>query len=300
MRMDGMKTLPLLSIVAVCSSSAALAQVESGNRPLAAEQPATVGTARPTKTMLAPNLPDGFTVMNGFVYSIRAGVMAPLEAELVVRVSPNGTITGFDGRTYSLPQGRVLTLFATATPIPAGTGNATGAAQAAAPGANALPGNTPATAGASGANVGGTGFNSGTNVSTDYPFFVVPMGANGFPIKAGPGTGIAPATGINPTNPVTGNPQAPTAAPGQNAPNPTNPATQPPNPGGNGTQQNTPGTQQIPPGKDNPATGNAPGTAPGKTNNGGNTAPGNAGGTTPGGSGTTGGGAGAGGGGARK
>jgi len=191
MRTENMKTFPLLSIVTACSTSTVVAQVENGNRPAPADQSATVGTARPGGTMLAPSLPDGFTVMNGFVYSIRAGVMAPLQGELIVRVSPNGTITGFDGRTYALPQGRVLTLFASTTPIPVGTAGATTVNQPSAPAESAQPSNSPGAPAAASATTGGTGFNTGVNMNTDYPFFIVSHRRQWFSDQGGAGNRCA-------------------------------------------------------------------------------------------------------------
>jgi len=38
--------------------------------------------------------------------------MIPLTQEVTLRISPNGTITAFDGTTYVIPRGQVLTLSA--------------------------------------------------------------------------------------------------------------------------------------------------------------------------------------------
>jgi hypothetical protein len=95
-----MKLLPLLCGLTLCTAfHGAMA-----DEPLSAPSTAQV--------IPAPNTPDGFTIANGRVYFIRNGKMIPLQQEVVLRVSPNGTITAFDGTTYVIPRGQVLTLSA--------------------------------------------------------------------------------------------------------------------------------------------------------------------------------------------
>jgi hypothetical protein len=64
-----------------------------------------------------PTIQEGVTVMNGTAYSVHAGKPTPITQDLVLRVSPNGTITCFDGRTYALPQGVLMTLEARFAPV---------------------------------------------------------------------------------------------------------------------------------------------------------------------------------------
>ena len=52
---------------------------------------------------------DGFTVVDGVVYLIRGGKRAGrVEQDVVLRISPNGVVTGFDGRKYRIPPGEML------------------------------------------------------------------------------------------------------------------------------------------------------------------------------------------------
>jgi len=69
------------------------------------------------QVIAVPNTPDGFTILNDRVYFIRRGQIIPLTQEVTLRVSPNGTITAFDGTTYVIPRGQVLTLTAGMTAI---------------------------------------------------------------------------------------------------------------------------------------------------------------------------------------
>jgi hypothetical protein len=96
---------------------------------------------REVQAIPAPNTPDGFTIANGRVYFIRHGQMVPLREEVILRVSPNGTITAFDGTTYRIPHGQVLTLSAGVAALsPAGQPAANGGAEAAtAPQPNGAP-----------------------------------------------------------------------------------------------------------------------------------------------------------------
>lgn len=74
------------------------------------DEPAPLPSAK--QVIPATSTPDGFTILNDRVYFIRNGQMVPLTQEVTLRISPNGTITSFDGTTYVIPRGQVLTLSA--------------------------------------------------------------------------------------------------------------------------------------------------------------------------------------------
>jgi len=74
------------------------------------DEPAPSPSAK--QVITAPSTPDGFTILNDRVYFIRNGQVIPLTQEVTLRISPNGTITAFDGATYVIPRGQVLTLSA--------------------------------------------------------------------------------------------------------------------------------------------------------------------------------------------
>lgn len=74
------------------------------------DEPAPSPNAK--QVITAPSTPDGFTILNDRVYFIRNGQVVPLTQEVTLRISPNGTITAFDGTTYVIPRGQVLTLSA--------------------------------------------------------------------------------------------------------------------------------------------------------------------------------------------
>jgi hypothetical protein len=65
-------------------------------------------------------------VVEGVVYMIRGGKRAgKIEGEVVLRISPNGIVTGFDGKKYRIPPGEMLRMDGQLASMP---GNSTEAA----------------------------------------------------------------------------------------------------------------------------------------------------------------------------
>lgn len=52
----------------------------------------------------------GIIVKSGKAYLMRAGQLTLIDKPLSLTVSPDGAITGFDGKTISLPEGQMLTM----------------------------------------------------------------------------------------------------------------------------------------------------------------------------------------------
>lgn len=108
-----MKT-PLL--FAVCLASISLSPLSSvfgqalpfDMNPAPPPPPAGTATARP---------PDGIAMKDGVVYIIQNGVASRVTEERVMRVAPNGMVTGFDGRTWIVPSGQIITTDGRAVPV---------------------------------------------------------------------------------------------------------------------------------------------------------------------------------------
>jgi hypothetical protein len=203
--------------------------------------------AAATSSSATPAQPQtGFTMVNGQLYEYRNGQLQPVTGDLVLRISPNGTVTGFDGRAYTIPVGVVLSIearVAPATALPP---------LAALPAATPAPVETPtvnSTTIYTGPAVDAVYF--GTTTVVPVPTTVVIPGTVTLPPLApvppfltGARTATpAPASG----RPVTNNPFTGAA-----------PAAMGVNTTATGNQQNTLGTQQIRPGM-----GNAVGTGGG-------------------------------------
>ena len=186
-------------------------------------------------------------MVNGQLYEYRNGQLQPVAGDLVLRISPNGTVTGFDGRAYTIPVGVVLSIEARVAPATA------------LPPLAALPSATPAPA--ERPTINSTTIYTGPAVDAVYfgSTTVVPV----------PTTVVIPGTVTLP--PLT--PVAPFLTGGRTVPpapmSPSRPATNNPlsgpapaafgvNTTATGNQQNTLGTQQIRPGM-----GNAVGTGGG-------------------------------------
>ena len=74
---------------------------------------------------------DGFTVVEGLVYLLRGGKRAGrIEQDVILRISPNGVVTGFDGKRYRIPPGEMLRMDGQLASLP---GNSAEAAPVAPP-----------------------------------------------------------------------------------------------------------------------------------------------------------------------
>ena len=247
----------IITSLALASLAFAQDAIQSGDRPsITVEPSAVMGAGKPTQTYAVPGAPDGFTMMNGRVYSLRGGAMTPLDRELLLRVSPSGTVTGFDGQAHAIPEGRVLTLQAGSRPI-----------------GEFPPGNSGAAATGAGSTGTGANINASTGSSgsvqdnrsapdNDFPFFDVPAsGATGTQSSA-------PGSQTNSGSP--GNSNSPGIT------NPTNSSQNSTSTTGSGNQQNISNQQQT----------TTSGSTMSSGNTGDNRSGGPTGGTTTGGSGS--------------
>lgn len=62
----------------------------------------------------------GVVIANGSVYSISGGQVAQMQQPMSLRVLPDGTVTGFDGKPYQIPPGQMLMMDGRLAPIPQG------------------------------------------------------------------------------------------------------------------------------------------------------------------------------------
>jgi hypothetical protein len=84
-----------------------------------------------TTANVQPEDEDGFAVVDGVVYLLRGGKRAGrLENDVVLRISPNGVVTGFDGRKYRIPPDEMLRMDGQLASVP---GNSVEPAQPAPP-----------------------------------------------------------------------------------------------------------------------------------------------------------------------
>jgi hypothetical protein len=68
---------------------------------------------------------DGFTVVDGVVYLLRGGKRAGrLQDDVVLRISPTGVVTGFDGRRYRIPPGEMLRMDGQLASVPGSSAEA--------------------------------------------------------------------------------------------------------------------------------------------------------------------------------
>lgn len=118
-----MKTIPVLVLTAV--SCLSLPHITRGQAlpfqqspPPGTPMPATppTGTTATATTAVTP-IPDGFFLRDGNVYVIRNGAFSLVTKEQVLRIEPNGTVTGFDGRTWQIPAGQILTTDGRIVPV---------------------------------------------------------------------------------------------------------------------------------------------------------------------------------------
>ncbi|MEA3208688.1 MAG: hypothetical protein QOE70_1745 [Chthoniobacter sp.] len=213
-----------------------------------------------TRVPAATQPPDGFTMINGLLYESRNGLFVPVTREMTLRISPNGVVTGFDGRAYTIPPGVLLTVEARGVPFN-GTPLAAAASTAPAATANGTPLNPPQDPAPS----------TSITIYTDPPVDLYPVGTTTFvpntvfvpsvvtvpsgvvtvpripPLIARPATAPQTAPPTRNNRPVTNNPNYGVA-----------PSAYGVNTTATGNQQNTLGTQQIRPGM-----GNAVGTGGG-------------------------------------
>jgi hypothetical protein len=61
----------------------------------------------------------GILVRSGQAYLVRGGTLEAVDKPMSLTVSPDGAITGFDGKTINLPEGHMLTMDGRMTAIPA-------------------------------------------------------------------------------------------------------------------------------------------------------------------------------------
>ena len=243
-----MKTSLFAWIAFLALGGAAFAQAGATTPGAAASTQNAATSAATSRTQEPDRLPDGFTMINGALYEIRGGQFLPVAGEVTLRISPNGLVTGFDGRTYTLPAGVILSIEAHVQPfsgrIPLNLGAASNP-----PPLEPEPAPIERTTIYTGPEV----ISLGTS-----PFIpstvVVPATAVVAPVIVAPGVrplpaGRVPAAPATPPSrrPVTNNPFTGVA-----------PAAHGVNTTATGNQQNTLGTQQIRPGM-----GNAVGTGGG-------------------------------------
>jgi len=124
-----MKTdLKTLGTFLLLLSSTAMAQeTDLGSTTVISPAPAAIpslGTETDRTRSVAANPASGTSsavgilVKNGKAYLLRSGQLTAVEEPLSLTVSPDGSITGFDGKTISLPEGRMLTMDGALTAIP--------------------------------------------------------------------------------------------------------------------------------------------------------------------------------------
>lgn len=103
-----MKLLPLSSSIAFAAvtSLLAFAPAASADNPISPSAP-----VNPPETIAPPvTTTEGFMIVNGMACTVHEGKATPITHDMILRVSPNGTITGFDGRAFILPSGHLLTI----------------------------------------------------------------------------------------------------------------------------------------------------------------------------------------------
>ncbi len=74
----------------------------------------------PPAVTTGARVPDGIAMQDGVVYIIQNGVVTRVSEERVMRISPNGTVTGFDGRTWIIPAGQVVMADGRTVPVTPG------------------------------------------------------------------------------------------------------------------------------------------------------------------------------------
>ena len=109
-----MKTIPVLIVSAACFALPNLARRQAlpfqQSPPPGAPVTATTEPQPPATTVSPSALPDGFAMKDGSVYIIKNGVPTRVTQEQVLRIAPNGMITGFDGQTWLIPTGQMMTM----------------------------------------------------------------------------------------------------------------------------------------------------------------------------------------------
>lgn len=60
----------------------------------------------------------GLLVRDGKAFLLHGGQLEAIKQPMSLTISPDGLITGFDGKSVSLPEGRMLTMDGALTPIP--------------------------------------------------------------------------------------------------------------------------------------------------------------------------------------
>jgi hypothetical protein len=75
---------------------------------MAAPATATAGTSNAVSVM----------VVGGNAFMARGGIVTRLESTVTLTISPDGTITGFDGKKFAVPDKQMLTMDGRLTPIP--------------------------------------------------------------------------------------------------------------------------------------------------------------------------------------
>jgi len=103
-----MKTYLLLPLISLALAPLGLTQVNL-NVPRKAPVPVTDDTSK---------MPDGILKLNGMVYIIKGGVPLRIETDRFMRVTPDGTVTNFDGSTFAVPNGQLLGLDGSTIKVP--------------------------------------------------------------------------------------------------------------------------------------------------------------------------------------
>src|SRR5260221_3819559 len=150
----------------------------------------------------SPKPPDGFTMVNGMLYESRNGQLQPVTRDVTLRISPNGVVTGFDGRAYAIPPGVILAVEAHVVPFAGGPAALSSATNAPFP---ATAENPPANSTTIYTGPAVDAFSVGT--TTFVPSTVLVPGV----VTLAPGTAVTPGATQQPAaarrgQPVTNNP----------------------------------------------------------------------------------------------
>lgn len=105
-----MKNCILLTLVSL--TLPALAPAQTTTVTTVPRKPAVAETDDTSK------MPDGVLKMNGVVYIVKGGVPFRVDTERVMRVSPDGTVTNFDGSSWAVQDGQMMGLDGSTVKVP--------------------------------------------------------------------------------------------------------------------------------------------------------------------------------------
>jgi len=106
-----MKRLPLSSSISAGAFACLLVFASTVRADNPVGPAVNLATPVPPDTVAPPvTTTEGFMIINGMACTVHEGKATPITHDLILRVSPSGTVTSFDGRTYILPNGQLLTI----------------------------------------------------------------------------------------------------------------------------------------------------------------------------------------------